>query len=312
MDKVLQILQKFAFLSVDIIPYFLVGTLAGAVLKTWLPFRVVERYLGPGFKSMVAVSVFGGVVPVCSCSMVPVAQAMKERGAALGAVVAFLITAPVLSPVTVLLTWGWLGPGFTVARIVAAFAGALVAGSLLGRISRYPAQSTARQSGQGSEVTVEGCTCTGPHPDPAGPPATRRELVSRRLRPLWANFVMILRELWVYLLIGVGAAAIVSVVVPGDLLPRLLGKGLGAYLLAAGVGVPVYVCSGEEIPITKALLDINLPAGAAFTFLLSSTGICLPTILMASKFLGKKNAALYALFWFVFSICAGLVFSAVR
>jgi hypothetical protein len=322
MDKVLQILEKFAFLARDIIPYFIIGTLAGAALKSWLPFSVVERYLGRGLRSMMAVSIFGGMVPVCSCSMVPVAQAMKEKGAALGAVVAFLIVAPVLSPVTVFLTWGWLGPGFTVARIIAAFAGALAAGTLLGHFSDYPTQDRVsepgpRNAGPVDEQATSGaafsqapsCSCSCECKTPGA-------LVSRsagfHLRLFWSNFVMILKDLWVYLLIGVAASAIVSVLVPKDLLPKLVGNGLAAYLLAAGAGVPVYVCSGEEIPIAKALLDINLPAGATFTFLLSATGVCLPTILMASKFLGRKNAVLYALFWFVFSICAGLVFSLVR
>ena len=120
----------------EIAPYFLIGTMAGALLKSWLPFSIVERHLGSGVKSIVAVSILGGALPVCSCSMVPLAQAMREKGAALGAVVAFLLVAPVLSPVTVLLTWGWLGPGFTLARIVAAFGGALIIGLWLIRPHR--------------------------------------------------------------------------------------------------------------------------------------------------------------------------------
>jgi len=324
-ESVIEILKTFGRLGLEIIPYFLAGTLAGAALKSWLPFSIVERHLGPGPRSMVAASVFGGIVPVCSCSMVPVARAMKDGGAALGTVVAFLLVAPVLSPVTVFLTWGWLGPKFTVARILAAFVGAFLAGGLMERISKYPAQAATpanagktgetaaepRMDAEGSGAANEGrdgeagaCGC-GIGPEHADVPSTALS----KLRPLWHNSVIILKDLWLYLLLGIAASAIVSVLVPKDLLPSLVGTGVGAYLLAAAVGVPIYVCSGEEIPIAKALLSINLPAGATFSFLLSSTGICLPTILMASKFLGRKNAAVYAFFWLVFSVCAGLVFS---
>jgi uncharacterized membrane protein YraQ (UPF0718 family) len=301
LDKVAQILQQFGLLSIEIVPYFLIGTLAGALLKTWLPFSIVERYLRPGVKSIVAVSVLGGAIPVCSCSMVPLAQAMKEKGAALGAIVAFLLVAPVLSPVTVFLTWGWLGAGFMLARVVAAFAGALAAGIIMQRFRTYPAEAAAGESDSCTESDTCGCA------DDDG----AAESPKAGLRLYWSNIVMILGDLWIYLLIGIGVSAVVSVLVPRDLIPSLVGSGLRAHALAAVVGVPIYVCSGEEVPIAKALLDINLTPGATFTFLLSSTGICLPTILMASKFLGKKNAALYALFWFVFSVAAGLVFSAV-
>jgi uncharacterized membrane protein YraQ (UPF0718 family) len=356
LDKILEIIRQFGLLIIEIAPYFVLGVLAGAVLKSWLPVSVVERYFKPGIKSILALSVLGGLLPVCSCSMVPLAQSMRERGAALGAVVAFLVVAPVLSPVTIVLTWGWLGAQFTLARVVAAFAGAFILGILMERFRSYPFKSEAGHvaatdacgdksvcscgddiAGAGTGPSVgtfderTTCACGGGvgsggalHKDASNNKATRvrgedigcgdrvREVSAKsEFSLLYSNLVMILKDLWGYLLIGIAISAVVSVLVPRDLIPSLVGNGPLAYLLAAVVGVPTYVCSGEEVPIAKALLNINLPAGATFTFLLSVTGICLPTILMASKFLGKRNAALYALFWFVFSICAGLVFSAV-
>ena len=302
MDKALEIIRQFGLLILEIAPYFVLGVLAGAVLKSWLPFSIVDRHLKPGIKSILALSVLGGLLPVCSCSMVPLAQAMRERGAALGAVVAFLVVAPVLSPVTIVLTWGWLGLEFTVARVVAAFAGAFILGILMQRFRGYPRKS---ETAGAKKVT---CTCAA---DTVCENSEREGTLKSKLKLCCSNFFMILKDLWGYLLIGIAISAVASVLVPPDFIPSLLGIGLKAYLLAGVVGVPIYVCSGEEVPIAKALLNLNLPAGATFTFLLSSTGVCLPTILMASRFLGKKNATLYAMFWLVFSICAGLVFSLV-
>jgi len=301
LHKLVQIVGQFGLLCIEIAPYFLIGAMAGAFLKSWLPFSVVDRYLKPGVKSIVAVSILGGAIPVCSCSMVPLAQAMRNKGAALGAVVAFLVVAPVLSPVTIFLTWGWLGPKFTVARIVAAFAGALIVGIIMQRFRSYPVKSEVAHSNSAEERDMCGCEAGNELP----------ETSTSKIRLYWSNLAMILKDLWAYLLIGVAVSAVLSVMVPRDLVPTLVGSGVRAYLLAAVVGVPIYVCSGEEVPIAKALLDINLPAGATFTFLLSSTGICLPTVLMASKFLGRRNAALYALFWFFIAVCAGLAFSVV-
>ncbi|MCX5801433.1 MAG: permease [Candidatus Eisenbacteria bacterium] len=290
MDKVIEIVRQFGLLILEVAPYFVLGALAGATLKSWLPLSIVDRHLKPGIRSILALSVLGGLLPVCSCSMMPLARAMRERGAALGAVMAFLVTAPVVSPVTIALTWGWLGPEFAVARVVAAFAGAIVLGISIERFTRRPVESEAPSLPKGSIVSsVTSCGCAN---------------------AFFPNLLTILKDLWGYLLIGIAISAVISVLVPTDLIPSLLGNGPLAFILAAVVGVPIYVCSGEEVPIAKALLSVNLSPGATFTFLLSSTGTCLPTILMASKFLGKKNAALYALFWLVFSIGAGLVFAA--
>jgi uncharacterized membrane protein YraQ (UPF0718 family) len=105
-------------------------------------------------------------------------------------------------------------------------------------------------------------------------------------------------------------AGVLSALLPEDAVPRYLGgsSGVATYLLAAIVGIPLYVCEGEEVPITYALIASGLGPGPALTFLLGSVGTCIPTILMARKIIGDRATLLYAVFWFVFVICAGVLF----
>jgi uncharacterized membrane protein YraQ (UPF0718 family) len=126
----------------------------------------------------------------------------------------------------------------------------------------------------------------------------------------WASLWAILRSITPYFLLGMLIAGVLSALLPEDAVPRYLGgsSGVATYLLAAIVGIPLYVCEGEEVPITYALIARGLGPGPALTFLLGSVGTCIPTILMARKIIGDRATALYAVFWFVFVISAGVLF----
>ena len=108
------------------------------------------------------------------------------------------------------------------------------------------------------------------------------------------------------------AAALVTLV-PEDAVPRLLGSSAGvwAYALAVVVGIPLYVCEGEEVPLTLGLLAVGLGTGPALTFMLGSVGTCIPTVLMAQKVIGKRTTVFYIFFWFVFVVISGVVFQMV-
>ena len=124
------------------------------------------------------------------------------------------------------------------------------------------------------------------------------------------SFISISKDLGKYFLLGMIIASLLTTIVPEDAVGKYIGSsGLLAYLSAALIGIPLYVCEGEEIPITLALLNIGLGQGPALTFLLGSVGTCIPTILMAQKVIGRRPTFVYVAGWFVFVIVSGLMFS---
>jgi uncharacterized membrane protein YraQ (UPF0718 family) len=123
----------------------------------------------------------------------------------------------------------------------------------------------------------------------------------------------ILRSITPYFLLGMAIAAILSLVIPENGIPQILGgsSGPAAYILSALIGVPLYVCEGEEIPITYALIQKGLGVGPAFTFLLGSVGTCIPTMIMARKIIGSRAMIFYATYWFAFVVVAGFFVSSI-
>ncbi len=105
-------------------------------------------------------------------------------------------------------------------------------------------------------------------------------------------------------------ASIFTVLIPPGAIPKHIGSsGAFAYLVAVLVGIPVYICEGEEIPLTLTLLKLGLGGGPAFSFLLGSVGTCIPTMIMAQKIIGKRPVVFYIIYWFIFAVFSGLIFS---
>ena len=276
-----------ADLLVKVTPYFLLGTLFAALLKVYVRPAWTERFFTRGTSSVFYASLAGALLPGCSCATMPMSDGVKAQGGRLGTVTAFIIISPLLSPITIAMTYVMLGWKMTVARVIVPFLFSMGVGVLLNTLEAAKVKGFSFPGG--AAVSQESCCSIEP------------------FRPtLWGSLRHILRDLGPYFLLGMALAALLTTLVPEDAIPRYIGgSGPLAYLLAAFIGIPVYVCEGEEVPLTYALLNLGLGPGPAFTFLLGSVGTCIPTMIMARRIIGISATVLYVLAWFIFAIGEG-------
>ncbi|HEX3033631.1 MAG TPA: permease [Thermodesulfobacteriota bacterium] len=296
-DTAIHILKDFVSLTLEVIPYFLFGAVFGAVLQTYLKKGSAFKYLSRGNSSVINASILGAVLPGCACATMPMADGLKRQGGNLGTVTAFIMMSPLLSPITIAMTYGMLGWKITAARMVFPFIGSIVVGVILNYleksgVSKFSISTSDRKIIQ--VLPVKG--------NPVSPSSCRVEAE----QSFWGSLISIIRGLSKYFLIGMLVASVLTTVIPEDSISKyVIFSGFAAYLAAAMVGIPLYVCEGEEVPITFALLEAGLGVGPAFTFLLGSVGTCIPTMIMAQKIIGKRATVFYVVSWFVFAIGSG-------
>lgn len=114
--------------------FFIAGVIAvfvsqGAVLK----------YFGANAKKWVSytvASVSGGILAVCSCTILPLFTSIYKRGAGLGPAIAFLYSGPAISILSIILTARILGLEMGLARIIGAVTFAIVIGLVMSFIFR--------------------------------------------------------------------------------------------------------------------------------------------------------------------------------
>ena len=305
MEPLLAVGEAFGELMLMVLPWFAVGTLTAALIETFVPVAWAERALG-GRSGLPAAVTAGAVLPGCSCTTMPLAAGLSGLpGASVGTLTAFVFVSPLLSPITVLLTLSLLGWEMTTARVLASLGGSLLIGLIINRYeSHFRPQRRLLPVAGGSPEADRCCEAA------CGP--TNREMTPSRWGELAGNARRILRTVVPYFLAGMLVAAVLSALVPEDAVPELLGgsSGIWAFALAAAVGIPLYVCEGEEVPLTVGLLAAGLGPGPSLTFLLGSVGTCVPTLLMSRGILGERATAFYLAFWIVFAISVGAAYQA--
>lgn len=263
----------------DSAPYLVFGFLAAGVLHGFLSAEAIGRHLGRGGIGPVLKAALAGVpLPLCSCGVIPAALGLRRKGASKGATVSFLVSTPETGVDSIALTYALMDPLMTVARPVAAFATAVLAGvteNLLGR--------------EDEPVETPRLPC-GCREDPAPGGGRPLQRVREGLRYAFGD---LLGDLAPWLGFGFLLAGLISVLVPAEFVGEYLGGGVLPLFVMLAVGVPLYVCATAATPIAAALLLKGLSPGAALVFLLAGPATNVASVTALARTLGAGATARY-------------------
>ena len=283
--------------------YVLFGIFVAGLMRVFVSPEAVSRHLGRGkVRSVLKAAALGVPVPLCSCGVLPAAVSLKRQGANNGATTAFLISTPESGVDSIALTYALLDPVMTVARPVAAFTTAAVAGIAENMLS---SDNKAKTIQPDLSCTVDNC-CDGVDclPDVHRGHHTCFE----KLR---AGLGYALFELWEdiapWYLLGLVLAGIITALIPSELMAKHLGGGLPAMLIMLAVGIPLYICATASTPIAAALILKGVSPGAALVFLLAGPATNVTSLTVLLGLLGKRATAIYLVSIAVVSIACGLI-----
>ena len=199
----------------SVFPYFIVGILLAGYIRTYkLAAKLQTTLRRYGFLSVFLASLVGILTPLCACGTVTTAVSLLFAGLPLAPVMSLLVTSPLLSPSTYLLTLNDLGPEWTVIRTVAAFSMGIFAG-----VVTHLLRNRGFQTG---EIFIEGAIPRGDLHDEAYPDERLRcnckEKFGNRLAARTRNmFVVFLAKssemlgtVGKYVLVGVAIGTIVQ------------------------------------------------------------------------------------------------------
>lgn len=123
--------------------FFIAGVIAVFVSQ-----GSVLKYFGANAKKWLSYSVAavsGGILAVCSCTILPLFTSIYKRGAGLGPAVAFLYSGPAISILSIILTTRILGVELGVARMIGAVCFSVVIGLAMAFIFRKEEQVKKEQ-----------------------------------------------------------------------------------------------------------------------------------------------------------------------
>ncbi len=275
----------------DMAPYLLFGFSMAGGLSVLISPATVERHLG-GTRagSVIRASLFGVPLPLCSCSVIPVAVSLRRNGAGRGATMAFLLSTPQTGIDSIMVTYALLGPVMAVFRPLAAFItgiiGGLVENGLHDDAKDSPTEATACHE--------ECCSATAPSH-------------GRLRRALTHGFVTLPKDVGKSMLLGVAIATAISTFIPETLLAEHLGGGLLSMLAMMLFGIPVYVCATASVPIAAALIAKGVSPGAALVFLMTGPATNAAGIAAVWRTMARRTAIVYLATTATTALVAGLL-----
>lgn len=268
------LIQEAWLVTRQMAPYLLFGFGMAGVLSAVFTPAFVEEHLGRrGVWQVVKASLLGVPLPLCSCSVVPVAASLRRHGASRGATLSFLASTPQTGLDSVMVTHALLGPVLTVVRVVAAAVSGVAAGLLMQAVESRDAAAPAAAAGS--------CSCCGHHARP------------RWLRMLRYGFVTLPWDIGRSMLLGILLSAFLSAIIPDNYFADKLHPGLTSMLVMMVVGIPLYVCSSGSVPIALALVRMGVSPGAALVFLITGPATNAATVVTVWKILGRAATAVY-------------------
>ena len=277
------LIENFIDLFVESAPWLMLGLFVAGVMKVFVPSQLMAKHLGePGLMSTVKAALFGAPLPLCSCGVIPAAVGLRRSGASKAATTSFLISTPETGVDSISISYAMLGPFMAIVRPIAAITSAIVAGILVGK-DDTPANAT-----QASALNVEEeDSCCASKAQPA-----EESLADKLKSGLRFTFVDLIRDIALWLLIGLAFAALIKTYVPNEFLVQW-GDGFLAFVVMALVGVPMYVCATASTPIAAGLLFSGVSPGAALVFMLVGPATNIATVALVKKELGSRALTAY-------------------
>ena len=292
----------------DAVSFFFYDTPKVIMLLTLIVFGIgiVRSFFTPektrqilaGKKTIVGNSLaalLGVVTPFCSCSAVPLFIGFVQAGVPLGVTFSFLISAPMVNEIALVLLFGLFGWKIAVLYLATGLCIALIAGIAIGKLGMEKHVEgwvyEIRMGQTNGQIVVMTCD-------------DRIEYGKQAVKD-------IVLKVWPYIVAGILVGAAIHGFVPQGLMAKIMGAhAWWSVPLAVLIGIPMYSNAAGIIPIVEALLAKGAALGTVLAFMMSVIGLSLPEMVILRKVLKPTLIAVFIGVVGVGIIIVGFLFNA--
>ncbi len=246
---------------------FIVG-----IIRTYFSPEKTQKILGG--KSVAAGNVSAGllgiVTPFCSCSAIPLFIGFIQAGVPLGVTFSFLISAPMINEVAVILLFGLFGWKTAAIYITTGLVIAIFSGYVIGKLKLEKYVEDWVYNLQKASIETEEFKLN----------------FSDRIESGFQQVKEILGKVWIFILLGIAVGAGIHGYIPENFMAGIMGaKVWWSVPFAVILGIPMYSNAAGIIPIVQALFEKGASIGTTLAFMMSVIGLSLPETIILRKVL---------------------------
>lgn len=220
----------------------------------------------------------GIATPFCTCSAIPLFIGFVEAGVPLGVTLSFLISAPMVNEIALVLLFGLFGWKVAALYLTTGLVIAMVSGWIIGRLRMETSiEDWVREiRTNGTPLVMETMDWSG------------------RIDYAWQAVKDIVGKVWLYVVAGIAVGAAIHGYVPVGFMASIMGKeAWWSVPLAVMLGVPMYSNAAGIIPVVQALLEKGAALGTVLAFMMAVIGLSLPETIILRKVLKPRLIAVF-------------------
>lgn len=226
-------------------------------------------------------AVLGIVTPFCSCSSIPLFIGFMGAGIPLGITFAFLISSPLINESSLYLFPAMFGLKVTIFYNLFGLMIAILGGMLIQKLKlekyvipellKFKSRAQIETENDGKRMTI-------------------KQLVGY----FWKDGMIITKQIFPYVVLGVGVGAIIHGFVPTSLVEHYLSaKSLWTVPMAVLLGAPLYANSVSVLPIIEAMVGKGAPLGTVLAFMTAIVTLSIPEALILKKVMRWQLLAIF-------------------
>jgi uncharacterized protein len=274
----------------QILPYYIAGVSIGSTISVFGKEKINRLVDGLrthklGILGIIPAGILGIASPLCMYGTIPIAAASAQKGMRQDWLAAFMMSSVLLNPQLMVYSLA-LGKTVFFIRIVSSLFMGMLAGVLVNIF--FKGKNFFNFSGFQHKAGRD----VDPNP------------LLRFLKNIWRN----IKATGPYFFAGIMLTALFQRYVPKGAFVSLFGNNRGfGVLMAAVLGVPLYICGGGTIVLLRNWLFRGMSIGAAAAFMITGPATKLTNLSALKIVLGAKSFSLYILFMLVYATVIGFL-----
>ncbi len=335
MDKLTVALEEFLHVGGALIIVIAVVSILTGFMREYIPQDKLQNKLARHEKwGPLLGGLFGMLTPFCSASVVPVSMGMATMGVSLGTVLSFLISAPLCNFIVLAMVYAMFGLKVTAFYLALTFLAAVFGGWFITKTpwrneikrgqeldnSKVQSSCSAEPVNSPCSVTPAVSACcaeseqiqiTGDINNGCDSTATLTvtEVMPSKTRNALRFAMVLFNKIIPYVLLGALISGLSAAYLPAEMVEKYVGgDNMLSILVAAVIGVPLYLRIEMAIPLLKVLIVKGMGLGPAMALIIGGTGASLPEIALVSSVLKPKAVVAFVTIVLITAIIGGVLF----
>ncbi|EAK1357569.1 organoarsenical efflux permease ArsP [Campylobacter jejuni] len=299
MQSFLNTFKEFLYLFTELSVLFIAISFLVSIINQKYEGIFKKQLAGDKISSYFKAIFLGALTSFCSCSTIPLLRAFLEAKVKLSVALAYLFTSPLINPIIfsmLFITFGLkLSLTYVVFLVFLIFIVSFVFSkfkeeSFLKHIPKNTKSNIFTQTTHNPSnfIFKQKSCCANTQDKPKNITINYKELFKESLK----NY----KKLLPYIVVAVFIGAFIHGFIPQEILQKYLnGNEILSIVLAAFLGIFLYLRVETIIPIGLALLQMGISQGVIMSFLIAGAGCSLPELILLKQMFKIKFLFLFVM-----------------